>query len=672
MVSTSFVSLLSIQALHVLLIIIMITAQALDLPPNGKSNFCYNDRGNYTTNGSVYQTNLNSMLNYLISNRNGTGFYSSSRLSGPNPEDEEVYATGVCRGDAKVDACGKCLSDSTYQLTKSCPNQKEALGCFDNCTLRYSNRSLYGVMESKPALISYNLQNVSSSLDAVEDFNQRFTTLLDGLTTEAAARGDELKFAFGNVNASKINKTIYAMAQCTPDLTEKDCKSCLDDAVGQLKIFYGSIGGRVCTPSCNFRFEVYPFLEPQEAQAVAVPLPPLPSSNTTVSLGLGKKRTNLFRTIIVIVVSIAAFLALIISICIFLRVGKTKKKLESFLKGSSDEIGSAEALQFDFGSIKVATNNFSEENKLGRGGFGVVYKGRLFSKEDIAVKRLSSDSKQGDEEFKNEVLLVARLQHRNLVKLLGFSLEGNERLLVYEFLPNASLDQFIFDPTKRSHFDWDSRYRIIVGIARGLLYLHEDSRLRIIHRDLKASNILLDAEMNPKIADFGMAKLFKLDQRQGETHRIVGTYGYMAPEYAMRGKFSVKSDVYSFGVLLLEIISGQKINSSHHDDKNDEDLVSFAWRNWREGTASNLIDSTLMPAVSNTDIMRCIHIGLLCLQESMADRPTVTSVIQMLTCESPGLPKPSQPTLFVINGSDMAGLMGSNDSKRFLSSEIKK
>ncbi|PRQ54383.1 putative protein kinase RLK-Pelle-DLSV family [Rosa chinensis] len=626
MVSTSFVSLLSIQALHVLLIIIMITAQALDLPPNGKSNFCYNDRGNYTTNGSVYQTNLNSMLNYLISNRNGTGFYSSSRLSGPNPEDEEVYATGVCRGDAKVDACGKCLSDSTYQLTKSCPNQKEALGCFDNCTLRYSNRSLYGVMESKPALISYNLQNVSSSLDAVEDFNQRFTTLLDGLTTEAAARGDELKFAFGNVNASKINKTIYAMAQCTPDLTEKDCKSCLDDAVGQLKIFYGSIGGRVCTPSCNFRFEVYPFLEPQEAQAVAVPLPPLPSSNTTVSLGLG----------------------------------------------SSDEIGSAEALQFDFGSIKVATNNFSEENKLGRGGFGVVYKGRLFSKEDIAVKRLSSDSKQGDEEFKNEVLLVARLQHRNLVKLLGFSLEGNERLLVYEFLPNASLDQFIFDPTKRSHFDWDSRYRIIVGIARGLLYLHEDSRLRIIHRDLKASNILLDAEMNPKIADFGMAKLFKLDQRQGETHRIVGTYGYMAPEYAMRGKFSVKSDVYSFGVLLLEIISGQKINSSHHDDKNDEDLVSFAWRNWREGTASNLIDSTLMPAVSNTDIMRCIHIGLLCLQESMADRPTVTSVIQMLTCESPGLPKPSQPTLFVINGSDMAGLMGSNDSKRFLSSEIKK
>lgn len=274
----NFVSFLSIQALHVLLIII-ITTEALDLPPNGDTNFCYNDRGNYT-DGSVYQTNLNGMLSYLISNRNGTGFYSSSKLS----EDEQVYGTGVCRGDAKVDACGKCLSDSTYLLTKSCPNQKEALGCFDNCTLRYSNRSLYGVMESSPALISYNLNNVSSSLDRVEEFNQLFSTLLGRLTTEAAAGGDELKYAFGNVNASMVNKTIYALAQCTPDLTEKDCKSCLDDAVVEKEKFYWSIGGRVCTPSCYFRFEVIPFLEPQEEKAVAVPLP---STNNTVSLGVG-------------------------------------------------------------------------------------------------------------------------------------------------------------------------------------------------------------------------------------------------------------------------------------------------------------------------------------------------------------------------------------------------
>ncbi|KAK9946099.1 hypothetical protein M0R45_011576 [Rubus argutus] len=561
MVSSSFRLFLSIQAVHVLLII----TQALDLPPNAPPDHHHRPAQN------------------------------------PGDDTDTVYATGVCRGDNKVDACGKCLSDSTYLLTNACPNQKEAVGCFDNCTLRYSNRSLYGVMESVPALISLNSQNVSSP-DAADEFNQRLTELLETLTGEAASGGDMLKFAAGNLNASKTNKTIYAHAQCTPDLTELDCKNCLDDAYRRMKKYsHGNIGGRVCTPSCNFRFEVYRFIELQDVQLSDPIIPPLPSSNTTISLGSGKKRSNPFRTIIVFVVAIAASLALIISICIFLRIRKTKEKL-------GDEIGSAEALQFDFGSVKVATNNFSEQNKLGRGGFGVVYKGRLSNKDDIAVKRLSSDSKQGDQEFKNEVLLVARLQHRNLVKLLGFSLEGNERLLVYEFLPNASLDQFIFDQTKRSHLDWDSR--------------------------------------------------------QGETHRIVGTYGYMAPEYAMRGQFSVKSDVYSFGVLLLEIVSGQKINSSQHYENYGEDLVSSAWRYWREGTASNLIDSTLMPAVSSSEIMRCIHIGLLCLQQSVADRPTMTSVIQMLTSDSPSLPTPSQPTLFVITGPDMAEFMGSDESKR--------
>lgn len=289
MVSTSFRLFLSIQALHVL--VLLIITQALDLPPNGDTNFCFNDRGNYT-NVSTYQTNLNGVLSTLISNRNGTGFYSSSRSSfssGQNPGDDTdtVYATGVCRGDNKVDACGKCLSDSTYLLTNACPNQKEAIGCFDNCTLRYSNRSLYGVMESAPALISLNSRNVSSP-DAADEFKQRLTALFETLTGEAASGSDVLKFAVGNLNASKANKTIYAHAQCTPDLTELDCKNCLDDAYGSMKKYsHGNIGGRVCTPSCNFRFEVYRFIELQEVQLSDPNIPPLPSSNTTISLGSG-------------------------------------------------------------------------------------------------------------------------------------------------------------------------------------------------------------------------------------------------------------------------------------------------------------------------------------------------------------------------------------------------
>ncbi|KAI7750077.1 hypothetical protein M8C21_019101, partial [Ambrosia artemisiifolia] len=193
--------------------------------------------------------------------------------------------------------------------------------------------------------------------------------------------------------------------------------------------------------------------------------------------------------------------------------------------------------------------------------------GMLEGGSQIAVKRLARDSGQGDLEFKNEVLLVARLQHR-------FSIEGSERLLIYEFIPNASLDQIIFDPTKRTILDWEKRYNIIKGIAKGLLYLHEDSRLRIIHRDMKASNVLLDLQMTPKIADFGLARLFKTEETQGNTSRIAGTLGYMAPEYAMHGQFSVKSDVFSFGVILLEMVTGEKIQGFQNRDSR-EDLLSF-------------------------------------------------------------------------------------------------
>ncbi|XP_057424958.1 cysteine-rich receptor-like protein kinase 10 [Lotus japonicus] len=313
-----------------------------------------------------------------------------------------------------------------------------------------------------------------------------------------------------------------------------------------------------------------------------------------------------------------------------------------------DEITIAESLKFNFDTIRVATNDFSDSNKLGEGGFGAVYWGELSNGQVIAVKRLSWNSNQGDTEFKNEVLLVAKLQHRNLVRLLGFSMEGRERLLVYEFVPNKSLDYFIFDPIRKAQLVGEMRYNIIRGIARGLLYLHEDSRLRIIHRDLKASNILLDEEMNPKIADFGMARLFVMDQTQENTSRIVGTYGYMAPEYAMHGHFSMKSDVFSFGVIVLEIVSGLKNNKGINHGEDVEYLLSFAWRNWREGTATKVIDPSLNN-ISPNEMMRCIHIGLLCVQENSANRPTMSNVVLMLNSNSVTLPVPSKPAFFMDN-----------------------
>ncbi|XP_061358121.1 receptor-like serine/threonine-protein kinase SD1-8 isoform X1 [Gastrolobium bilobum] len=297
---------------------------------------------------------------------------------------------------------------------------------------------------------------------------------------------------------------------------------------------------------------------------------------------------------------------------------------------------------FDFSTITMATNNFSEETKLGQGGFGSVYKGRLMEGQEIAVKRLSKNSGQGIEEFKNEVKLIVKLQHRNLVRLLGCSIEMDEKMLVYEYMENRSLDAILFDKAKRSSLNWQRRFNIICGIARGLLYLHQDSRFRIIHRDLKASNILLDKDMNPKISDFGMARIFGADQTEANTIRVVGTYGYMSPEYAMDGIFSVKSDVFSFGVLVLEIISGKKNRGFYYTNK-ELNLLGHGWKLWNEGNALELIDSSIDNSYSPSEVLRCIQVGLLCVQEHAEDRPTMSSVVLMLSSETAPLSQPKIP-----------------------------
>ncbi|GAU18244.1 hypothetical protein TSUD_175860 [Trifolium subterraneum] len=338
---------------------------------------------------------------------------------------------------------------------------------------------------------------------------------------------------------------------------------------------------------------------------------------------------------------------------------KNNKSFQHFNKGGSpehyatdNEIGESpqvklqELLVFDFEKLATATNNFHLSNKLGHGGFGTVYKGKLQDGQEIAVKRLSRASGQGLEEFMNEVVVICKLQHRNLVRLLGCCIEGDEKMLMYEYMPNKSLDAFIFDPSKNKLLDWRTRYNIIEGIARGLLYLHRDSRLRIIHRDLKASNVLLDEEMNPKISDFGMARIFGGGDDPVNTGRIVGTYGYMSPEYAMQGLFSEKTDVFSFGVLILEIVTGRR-NSSFYDNEHALSLLGFVWIKWREDNILSVIDEGIYDPSYHNYILRYIHIGLLCVQENAVDRPTMAEVISMLNSEAE-LPSPSSKPAFIL------------------------
>ncbi|CAH1438449.1 unnamed protein product [Lactuca virosa] len=288
-------------------------------------------------------------------------------------------------------------------------------------------------------------------------------------------------------------------------------------------------------------------------------------------------------------------------------------------------------------------------SNLGEGGFGPVYKGVLETGQEIAVKQLSRTSEQGYDEFYNEVVCVAKLQHRNLVKLVGYCMDGDERILIYEYMSNKSLDLLLFDETKSCMLDWGQRFCIINGIARGMLYLHQDSRLRIIHRDLKAANILLDHDMNPKISDFGLAREFEGNQITAKTKKVVGTYGYISPEYVLHGRFSVKSDVFSFGVLVLEIVSGKKNREFSHEDLNDN-LLGHAWRLYTEGKYLDLMSPSLRKSCIISEVKRSIHVGLLCVQNHAQDRPTMSSVVMMLGGDG-SLPPPKQPAFFAEEGS---------------------
>lgn len=376
--------------------------------------------------------------------------------------------------------------------------------------------------------MSISLFNVDNASDPAA-----FARQLDSLMREVAPKAASAasRFAVGMNTAGDLNN-VYAMAWCTPDLFTSDCAECFYDA-GML-LAKEKIGSTVAFISCLVRFEVYVFFSLDLLSGN--PPPPVgftkaeQPTGMTVALGNGteipgRKGKNKTKKIILLIAILGATVLLILSAIFMLLVWRKalQRTLIRLGVGKVTQKKTVDSLLFELSELRNATNDFSVENKLGEGGFGPVYKGLLKDGQQIAVKRLSGASRQGLAEMKNEVLFVAKLQHRNLVRLLGCCLEENEKLLVYEYLPNTSLDKFLFDPARKMFLDWETRFKIIEGIGRGLLYLHEDSRLRIIHRDLKASNILLDANMNPKIADFGLAKLFSTDETQRNTGQIAGT-----------------------------------------------------------------------------------------------------------------------------------------------------
>ncbi|RXH98812.1 hypothetical protein DVH24_011137 [Malus domestica] len=332
-----------------------------------------------------------------------------------------------------------------------------------------------------------------------------------------------------------------------------------------------------------------------------------------------KSKTGL---IVGIAVPIGVVSLLLIFAILYMRRKKSEKEDDEDILGLGPR-----PYTFSYAELRTATEDFNLSNKLGEGGYGPVYKGTLSDGRIVAVKQLSVASHQGKSQFVSEIATISAVQHRNLVKLYGCCIEGSQRILVYEYLENKSLDQALFG-TSNLHLDWPTRFNILLGTARGLAYLHEESRPRIVHRDVKASNILLDAELSPKISDFGLAKLYD-DEKTHISTRVAGTIGYLAPEYAMRGHLTEKADVFGFGVVALEILSGRP-NSDNNLDPEKIYLLEWAWTLHENDQIMGLVDSRLTE-FDETEATRVIRAALLCTQASPMTRPSMSRMVAMLS-----------------------------------------
>ncbi|KAG2657898.1 cysteine-rich receptor-like protein kinase 10 isoform X2 [Panicum virgatum] len=616
------------------------TAEAQPMP----WQLCNTNSGNYTVN-SKYKANIEYLATSLPQYAASSPSLFASGSSGTSPD--VIYALALCRGDTNASSCATCVAAAIQSAEQLCPLNK-GVTMYDNpCILRFSDKGFpISHPYNKGMYIAWSFDNVTA---AESPAFEAATAKLVNATVEYAAADPIRRFGTGVEAFDQSYPKIYSLAQCTPDMTADECRSCLRDIIGRFTATYfaGKHGGRVVGVRCNFRYETYPFFYGSPLLQLPGPLGPAPAPASTATGGEGtrvQKRTVL--AIAVPTVSVAVVLTAIVAWFSLWRTRLAAKALQpirTVSTGPDDEIQSIGSLLLDLSTLRLATDDFSEHKRLGEGGFGVVYKGDLPQGQEIAVKRLAQTSRQGIEELKTELLLVAKLNHKNLVRLVGVCLEENEKILAYEYMPNRSLDTILF--AKAKELGWEQRFNIILGIARGLQYLHEDSQLKIVHRDLKASNVLLDSAYNPKISDFGLAKIFGRDQSQVVTHRIAGTYGYMSPEYAMRGQYSIKSDVYSFGVLVLEIVTGRR-NFGSNDSEKDGDLINLTWEHWIRDKTIDLIDPSLSNPCPIDKVLKCIHIGLLCVQQKPTDRPLMSAVNFMLSSSTVCLPSLSRPSIW--------------------------
>lgn len=548
--------------------------------------------------GAILADNFVPAMDNLSTLVNANGFGTTVVGKGPNA----VFALGQCLEDLDSIDCMLCFSEIRSQLPKCYPNRGGRI-YLDGCFGRYENYAFFDeVFDSKDTKICSYKRNSSN-----QHFHEVAREAVGNVSSEARKNQG---FAVGSV--SNFNSTVYVLSQCWKNLGKASCSSCLNAAASQLLSCSRATEGWALYAGCYMRYSTELFWNVDQETSSSS------GKSNILWIVLGSSLGGFLLTIGIIVVWRKGHF----------RCNKKRGSLRDLYGPGLSAAVSQSNLSFRYEELKRATKNFSPANKLGQGSYGTVYKAALSDGKEVAVKRLFLNTRQWVDQFFNEVNLINQVRHKNLAKLLGCSVDGPESLLLYEYYHNRSLDLFIFGENRNKHLDWQLRFDIIRGLAEGLSYLHEESETRIIHRDIKASNVLLDDKFKPKITDFGLARSFSQDQTHLSTG-IAGTLGYLAPEYIVHGHLTEKADVYSFGILIFEIVTGKRF-SNPVGSQAGHSLLAKIWNCYKAGTLAQIIDESIYKENKKDEILHVVETGLLCAQANPRSRPTMTKVVELL------------------------------------------
>ncbi|KAI3502736.1 hypothetical protein L1887_30999 [Cichorium endivia] len=557
---------------------------------------------------STFFTNLNSTFASLRKELAGKDVYFARAQNLGNAD--SVYGTAQCRRYLSQAQCLSCFDVGVSTLAR-CTTRNGGYAIFDDCFIRYQNYQNYYDDPTVIEDVGVPSAGICGNQSTSELLNNKFVVNFISDIRVATPRTSKF-YVSSTTPSSSGNTTLFATAQCIENTTRAICQNCLNTAYNNLVDCLPNTEGRAFDLGCFMRYSGTPFFNKNQT--------------TNITPFLHEESSSKVGILVALTTGAGMFL-LIIVISLWYRLRRRSKALE---EDSSELQG---VVNFSYKDMQLATGNFSEEHKIGKGGFGEVYKAIIDAENVVAVKKLLVQHGRARVEFDNEVKLMSSVRHRNLVRVLGWSSEGPELLLVLEYMPKGSLDKFLWGEAKGS-LNWKQRFDIIFGVARGLAHLHHEFHVKIIHRDIKSANILIDDDFQPKIADFGLAR-FQVEDLSHVSTKFAGTLGYTAPEYATHGHLSEKVDTYSFGVVSLEIISGRKCNDVNSQSSNVHYLLDDAWKFYENNMHLKVVDENLDLTESEQEhVKKIIEIALTCTQSPVGLRPTMSEVMLMLSNET--------------------------------------